>query len=377
MASIDKRRPGAWRVMWRDLAGKQRSRTCRTRRLAKRLRADVEECLTLGRDWSPDILSDAAVTLDQVVEAFLEHRSLRLRPSTMRRYREHLKLFQRFLGSRFAGRLVTPDLLSRPLLEAFYTWLLVPENGLHGRQRSPDTARKVTEVAQLVWAWADDSERWPDDIPRPRTIEMVRTQPKVVVAPSWDEMDQCIRVCDGWIRKLAVILRYTGLRVGETMHLVWSDVDLETALLTIRPEIDKSKRGRVIPLSPHLVEELAGFGVRQGYVVPETGRGGARDRQAVSKYMADRWRKAGVRVEAYRGDPHHAYRKGFKSGMLALGAHPDALDYLQGHKLGGGARGRYIDPWVALHLKDVVKTIPKITGQNVVALAAADRQSNG
>jgi len=376
MASIQKRRAGAWRVMWRDLGGKQRSRTCPTRRLAKRLVADIEECLALGRDWSPDNPSDAVLTLDQVLDAYLEHRALRLRPSTMRRYRENVKLFQRFLGVRFGGHLVTPDQLSRPLLEGFYTWLLQAENGLHARQRLPDTARKITEVAQLAWAWADDSERWPDDIPRPRAIEMVRVQPKVVVAPSWDEMDRCVHACDGWIRKLAVILRYTGLRVGETMQLLWSDVDLETARLTIRPEIDKSKRGRVIPFSPHLIEELAGFGVRQGYVVPETSRGGARERQAVSKYMADRWRKTGVRVEAYRGDPHHAYRKGFKSGMLALGAHTDAVDYLQGHKLGGGARGRYIDPWMALRLDDVVKTIPKIGGQNVVALAAADQQAN-
>jgi len=360
--------------MWRSLDGKSRNRTCKTQRLAKRLARDIEDELALGRDWTPETAAaddPDVVLLDEVLDAYLEHRALRLRSGTMRRYRESVGILQRFLKGRSRGQVITPEVLCRPLLESYYSWLLKPKNGLHGRKRNADTARKIVEVAQLAWKWADESERWPDLIPRPRTIEMVRAQPRPVVAPTWDEMDACVNACDGWIEKLAIFLRYTGLRVGETMLLVWSDVNLDTGHLTIRPEIDKSKRGRVIPLSPHLIEELAGWGVRKGYIVPVTGRGGARDRQAVSKYMAYRWKKAGVRPEAYTGDPHHAFRKGWKSGMLSLGCHPDAADFLQGHKLGDGARGRYIDPWQALHLHEVVKTIPKIGGENVVVLGAA------
>ena len=198
---------------------------------------------------------------------------------------------------------------------------------------------------------------------------MTRSQPRPVVAPSWVEMDAVVGACSGWNRSLAVILRYTGCRVGETMLLTWSDLDLTTGRLTIRPEIDKMGRGRVIPLSPYLLAELEGWGVREGYIVPTNGDGD-RDRQARAKYMNHRWKKTGVRAEAWTGDPHHAFRKGFKSGLLALGCQPDAVDYLQGHELGSGARGRYIDPWQALHLEDVVGKIPLIGDSNLVPLAA-------
>lgn len=197
---------------------------------------------------------------------------------------------------------------------------------------------------------------------------MVRAQPGPVTAPCWDEMDAVVNACEGWIRCLAVVLRYTGLRVTETMMLLWSDINLEAKRLTIRPELDKSKRGRVVPLSPHLIEEMQGWGRREEFVVPENGDGD-RARQAVAKYMAHRWRKAGVAPDAWSGHPHHAFRRRFKTGMLALGVHPDAVDYLQGHRL-GGARARYIDPWQALHLEEAVAKIPRIGGENVVPLAS-------
>ena len=223
----------------------------------------------LGRDWSPDAPIDAVVTLNKVLDAYLEHRALRLRPTTLRRYRENVELFRRFLGGWFRGRASTPEVLSRPLLESYYAWLLKAENGLHGRARTADTARKIAEVAQLAWKWADESERWPDIIPRPRTIEMVRALPRPVSAPSWGEMDACVAACEGWIRCLAVMLRSTGLRVGETMQLRWSDANLDSGRLTIRPEVDKSGRGRVIPLAPFLLGEMQGWGRREGYIVPE------------------------------------------------------------------------------------------------------------
>ncbi len=85
----------------------------------------------------------------------------------------------------------------------------------------------------------------------------------------------------------------------------------------------------MIPLSPFLISELEGWGVREGFIVPTNGNGD-RARQAVAEYMTHRWRKTGVRAEA---------------------------------------RGRYIDPWQALHLEDAVKQVPLIGGSNVVPLA--------
>lgn len=356
-------------VRWRDSCGVQYTRTCPTKRSADELRLRVEVEQAHGRDWRPEVdEAGQVVDLEDILSAYIEHRSLRLRATTLRRYGENLDLFVRFLRSGQPDGTLTPAILSKATLEGFYAWLVRPENGLHGRAREADTARKIVEVAQLAWRWAEGSERWPGEIPAPRTIEMVRTPPKAVVAPTWEEMASCVRACGGWQQKLATVLYYTGFRVGETMLLEWRDLDLKAASVTIRPEISKNNKGRIVPISPHLVAELSGWGVRTGYVVPSGRRGGQRERQARPRDMRRAWVRAGVREAAFDGDPHHAFRKGFKSGMLALGIAPDAVDFLQGHQLGEGARGRYIDPWQAFPLVEAVATIPKLDSFNVVPM---------
>lgn len=54
------------------------------------------------------------------------------------------------------------------------------------------------------------------------------------------------------------------------------------------------------------------------------------------------WQRAGVRPEVWQRRPDHAFRRAFRTGLLALGANPDAVDYLQGHEI-AGSRGSSID----------------------------------
>ena len=144
------------------------------------------------------------------------------------------------------------------------------------------------------------------------------------------------------------------------MLLERRDVDESKGTITIRPEINKKGMGRVIAVSRFLLEELRRWKPRGRYLI-DAGRS-RRDRgqQARAADLARAWATAGVREEAWL-QPSHAFRRGWKSGMLALGAHPDAVDFLQGHSLGrGGARDRYIDPWQALPLIEVAAMVPKI-----------------
>ena len=294
-----------------------------------------------------------------VSERYLDHRRLRLRPRTMRRYEENIRLFQRFLTATEGRPPWSVTLLSKPLLEDYYAGLQVPENGLHGRRRSPDTARKIVEVAQLMWRWADESDRWPDQVPRPRRIDMVRAPPRPVRAPTWAEMDRCIRWARGWKRCSLVVLRYTGIRIGEAVQLEWRDVDLRNAELVLGPEITKGGRGRVVPLSKHLIRELRSWPRPGSLLVPYRGKRQSPWRNALASDAAACWEAARVSEAVWRRAPHHAFRRGFKSNMLRAGAATDAVDYLQGHVI-GGARGRYIDPLVAFDLEAAVALIPRI-----------------
>ena len=117
--------------------------------------------------------------------------------------------------------------------------------------------------------------------------------------------------------------------------------------------------GRIIPVSAHLIEALSCWPRVGPYVIPSPPGSGDRTRQPRPREVARAWRDGRVPERAWKGAPHHAFRKGFKSGLLRAGAAPDAVDHLQGHVI-SGSRGRYIDPMVAYDLVEVVGRVPGI-----------------
>jgi len=369
MAFISPRPSGKYQVRWTDPDGRVHARTVRTRRVAELLRREVEDFVSLGRRWEP---RDAGPVPDLRVisQQYIKACALRLRPRTLHRYAENLEVFLRFVGECQGSPPHRATLLSKPLLEDYYSWLQEPQNGLHGRQRKPDTARKIVEVAQLMWKWAEDSDRWPEQVPRPRTIDMLRARPRQVKAPTWDQMDRCIAASSGWQQKLLTVLRFTGLRVGETMLLTWDDIDMERQELFISASISKNKEERAIRISPLLVGELAGWGVRRGYLVPSPRAKGPRYRQPRPRDAARAWDRAGVHERLWKQAPHHAFRKGFKSEMLHAGAPADAVDFLQGHVTRGG-RGRYIDMERAFDWDEVLDLVPILKADYVVQMSVS------
>lgn len=362
-----------WRVRWRTLAGEPRSRRCSDRRTAEQLDAEIKRAHERGADWQPQT-PRTRPRLDEVAVAYQDARRLRVRPHTLRVEAGHLDVFLRFAAERGIAHL---DELRRATLDDFLGWCLAPANARHGRQRKPGSAARIVEAAWLLWRWAEDSERW-EAVPRsPRSLDLPTSTPPPVVAPTWTEMDAMIGQCGGWHRQLAVWLRYTGMRAGESMLVEWRDLDMAAGVLTIRPEIDKQGEGRRVPLAAALLDEIATWGKREGYVVPCRRVEGVRAREPRSRDASRAWARAHVREDAWRAHPWHAFRRGFKSGLLAMGAHPDAVDFLQGHALGSGSRGRYIDG-AALPLRATLGLVPAIgsvrgVSETVVNLGAHRR----
>jgi Phage integrase SAM-like domain len=173
MAYVQRRPSGKYQVRWHDPDGRERGKTFPTRKHAHAFQVEVEACTALGQSWLPAEARDVP-DLEDVITRYLEHRSHRLRATTVRRYTENLDLFRRFLRSKRPSGALPANLLTRPLLEDFYVWLMRPETSHIGRARSKDTARKLVEVVQLMWRWAEESERWPNRVARPRRIEMPR-----------------------------------------------------------------------------------------------------------------------------------------------------------------------------------------------------------
>jgi integrase/recombinase XerD len=351
MATIEQR-GSTWRVRWRDPDGRQRSRACPDHRTAKRLALDVAGEVAEGRRWSPRDAAPVPLLVD-VLDAYLtDVRRLRS-AGTARVYESRLDGFLLW-----AGEDATVDALSRQLLADYYA-SLAP--GLA-------TRRQLVAAVERAWRWAAESDAYCDDVPRPRHLEVPAPPGRPTVAPTWAEVDAVIAHAKGEPhRRLLALLRCTGLRVHQALGLAWSDVDLERGTLRVRGELGKTsveRQGRVVPLAPVLLEELAGWGVREGALVA-----GLKDEQAARLRTVAAWQASGQRAELWQRRPHHAFRRAFVTGLRRAGADPDAVEVLVGHSL--GLRGVYTDP-EALGLRDVVALVPKIVS-GVVSIGSRVR----
>ena len=372
MATIRKR-GRTWSVRWKD-GGRQRERSCPDLVTAKRLRSEIERAKALGDKWEPADLQ-AEPGLRELLAFYIQDRERVLVESSIKVIDKSVVLWTRWLETRHPRKRLTPDAFSRASLAGFY------DNLRNERGSAVSTCRKRIQHVQQAWEWLYDSDEYGDWMPRPRKLEMPKAPRRVTVAPTWAEMDACIATANGWQKKLAMVLRCTGLRVQQAMRLRCDDVDRDRLLLRVRPELGKTdheRTGRIVPITPLLLEERAKWGPWEGWFVPCNRKPGPREREARARDMVRAWERAGVRREVWaatgegsHGRAHHAFRSGFISGLVHQGANPDAVEVLVGHAL-GGTRDPYTDP-AALPLREAVNLIPVIcasdaTRANVVPM---------
>lgn len=392
MASISKRGT-KYIVRWRDPDGTERIRTVPDRTTAVDLRRDVERCVSLGTRWEPRdaalLPALASAGPDGKVDSgvfydFIQVLKVGKAAETVRQYDIALMQFLNWLAVTTRRRRVTIDLLSQERLVGWWNHMTEAELAL-------GTKRLRMLMVQKAWRWAAESDKYGDVCPRPRSLEMPTPTHRHIRAPSWAEMDAFIHACPaafdaknpykplgtwasnvGWRRRAAIIMRFTGLRIGQVMRLQWSDLDLDAAVLEVRPELGKSrqeKAGRRVPISPHLVAEFAGWGRREGWVVAPH----KKQRTCIAAESRETWEAAKVPREIWdrepKGDPHHCFRKGFRSNLRAAGVDRDVIEFLIGHSM-PGSDPSYQDPDY-LPLRAAVALIPELTPANLIALPAA------
>ena len=363
MANIEKR-GRKYRVCWRSPYGKRCSRYCPDKATARKIQREVEQALAEGRNWEPDRVRPEP-TNEELMKGYLRDIARSRQASSVRRYAGNLDLALRWLqevtGDPQGGR---PSIMSKMLLGEFYDHLL--SSGLKGR-RQPATAKKIVEVLERMWIWAANEDEHDGFIPAPKRLDMPEAAGDPVRAPTWAMMDACIAAASGWIRKLALLLRFTGLRVQQAMHLKWDDFDMEACTLRIRGELGKTRherKGRIIPVSKYLVAEMGKWEHQQDYVVPcQRMQDGPRGREAKGRDMSRAWKRANIKEEIWKQRPHHAFRKGFKTELTRAGARWEAVEHLLGHQVGDSVTSRYLDPEF-LPLREAVKLIPPL-GQHL------------
>jgi len=371
MATVGKRGT-SWEVRWRELQvvrnadGTEtrewswRRRGCPTEAAAKALAREIETEAALGRTWH-DKREDATVTIRTVVLAYVRAAEVAGAPEATRRHRgAMLGSFLDFTQAREAddpGARTPITALSLSMLEDYARSL--PSEGRQASTRH----RKVLAVEQ-AWRWAHDRPELYPGVPSPRRYtggaheaDKLRPPPPVVAvaAPTWADVDAMVeQFLVPWHRRVALVMRFCGLRASQACGLDWRDVDLERGLLRVRSAVRGAKRSRarVVPLHPWLVSEMATWGVREGLMFPRRYRApdGA---QRVGPYRGDAlsvpfrraWTLAKVPADRWdipdddggergKGSPTHAIRRCVRTELLRAGVREDVILHLLGQSQG-------------------------------------------
>lgn len=310
----------------------------------------VKDALERGFWWTPGALRQAAPaavpSLQDTLNGFISHRAMRGdAPETQRALVTGLKRFGNWLQRE------TDDASLRALaglygihgedaLYAYVAWLGRAQP--LGEGLATRTVIQYGSIASRFWAWAE--RRYRGVVPVRPEFEMKAPPPAKISAPTWAQMHAVLRAAedDSPVYYKAFLLQcFLGLRVGQALRLRWEDVDLERRVLHVRGEIGKTraeKAGRLIPISDHLVEALAGWGRREGLVVPrerttKVERASRKVRYAAVYRILE---ASEVPFEVWSGCSTHFIRKGFMTNLTREGADRGLVELYVGHSVPSG-----------------------------------------
>lgn len=244
--------------------GKHRSKSAGpSKTVAEKLRRQIEAELQSGKF---DFLNrPETVLVSQSIADYLEHvRALR-KPRTWWRYKNALEHFQRFLEEKYPS-IQSVAKLAPPHFSDYQQWRRGTKTTANGHPRSAaktPTFKTINVELSVIRSWLN----WCRTMGHCRTnplqgLKRLRTtdsKPRRVL--SRDEYAELVAVSLQIEEEIAArrgqtqIWRFlvnTGMRIGELVHLEWSDVDLKRRVIKIqrKPDWDPKTYEREIPFTP-------------------------------------------------------------------------------------------------------------------------------
>ena len=375
-AWVEKRKEyGTVCVRWK-FRGQRGRIKCVTTTEARRLAAEISSAHARGIAWRPRN-DDLNPRLADVCRTYLERHELSKRPNTIKGWRQSLSLFLRFLRLRKPRGRLSPTLLSEDSIQGFYRYMR------DEREANSSTARTRAIHASMLWQWASTSAEFGDIVPPfIRTPLPQLDAPEPVAAPMWAMCDKVIETArtsnnpqSEYHYRLMVVARFTGLRVNQALGLRWSDFDIDACTLRIRGELGKTRnerRGRTVPISAHLVAEIATWGRRDGWLIVYPTRGSA-GHSTPTAGVRNHWRASGIDSRFWKGRPVHSFRKAFASELIMRGADRFAVEMLCGRS--AGMQDTYLDP--AFLWSSMVEAVALLPALGVVECNIDERRSRG
>jgi integrase len=145
---------------------------------------------------------------------------------------------------------------------------------------------------------------------------------------------------------LVTFLYYCGVRVGEATQIVWSQIDLNKALVRLEGEQTKTSEARIIPLPDVLVSVLKSVKLKQGLVF-DSGR------------LREEWSKA-VKAAEMPNLLIHDLRRSAIRNLIAGGVAEKVAMSISGHKTRA-----VFDRFHIVSTDDVVKAMQKLQKQPI------------
>ncbi len=260
--------------------------------------------------------------LDALVEQYLSHAELELRPSTLRELRRYLRVHWKPLHGEVADELEKRDLVLR--LEAIAV------------NSGPVAANRARSYLSMALAWGIkrgilDSNPLIGIAPIRAEVTRERVLTSDEVVKLWTETKR-----EGDFAKIVRLLILTAQRREEVASMRWSELDLDRRLWEIPSARTKNRRPHQVPLSEQVVIILGTIEKRDGRdLIFGTGRGGfsgwgqSKDRSDCRSGLTN-WRI-------------HDLRRTAVTGMAELGIQPHVIEavvnHISGHK--GGVAGIY------------------------------------
>lgn len=265
------------------------------------------------------------------------------------------------------------------------------------------TVYQTIAAVMDMWTWiADDPERYPE-VPRPpynrdRVLPTTPTYEAPEAVPTWAEADACLRrIRLPFPRRMATIMRYTGLRLEQAAMVHREDFDLAAGTLLIRKGKSRREKAlmRRVPVSRHLIADLGAWLVEHpgGPLFPDAKVGDdgvavpIRTYRNQTRYVTEAWEAATAAEEARKevwsppnrlqNRPDHAFRAAFQAALEAGGFGEAVVDWLVGHAPKSTRGKHYARPAEAV-LRAAVDASPAVdwgdARDNVVPLRRRARE---
>ena len=350
----------AFEIGFRDSQGKQRWRRVQGGiKAARKALADAHS----ARGRGERVAADPRLTFNVAADGWWEARAMQLRPTTQAVYGSALtRLRDRF------GRMRLSDITPADVA-AFVT--AQQREGFKGW-----TIKSQLSVLSAVFKYASRHLGFAGTSPltlleRQEKPDTEDERPKRVLTP--DELARLLAAVDGPYRTIFELAAETGARLGETLGLVWGEIDFDQATVTFTHQLDRNGRRvalktrrsrRCIEITPALASKLRSrrlATVRSGAhdFVFTTRNGTPHDHRNIGgRVLARAVKRAGL--EAVRRDAEivehaptfHSLRHSHGSALIAAGWDLEEVSARLGHADVGTTQRAYVHAYDAARRSD-------------------------